>query len=112
MLPSQSTSTDIVPWAVTSPSGTWESPLTSQPAGIKTDQVPRAWSPAAVEVAMRRLLFADGLGLETNTSNVGLNGPVALESDESFKRKATEARVMSKTRKAGSRRRRKVRPSL
>ena len=59
--------------------------------------------PEGTEVARRRLLLADGVGLETNTSSEGLNGMLALDFDEPLRRKAREAKVASDTRAGRSR---------
>jgi hypothetical protein len=78
MLPLQSVSTDIVPWATTSPLKTALSGLTPQPFGKKKFQVLRAWLPAGRETAMRRLPLAEGAGEETKISKAGLKGMLLL----------------------------------
>src|SRR6266545_989803 len=78
MLPSQSVSSDMVPFPTTSPSKTWLPLATPHWLGTIMDQLPSTWLPPGRETARRRLLLADGAGEETKASKTGLNGMLPL----------------------------------
>src|SRR5439155_22600827 len=75
-VPLQSVSTDIVPRATTSPSKTPLSPLTPQPAGRNSAQLPSPGLPGGTDAAMRISPLADGVADETKTSREGLKAGV------------------------------------